>query len=289
MSVLPFVKMHGCGNDYIYFNCFDQETANKIDDPVDLSIKLSDRNKGIGGDGIVLIEKSQSADARMRMFNADGSEAEMCGNAIRCIGKFLYENNLVKKDKMTIETLSGIKKLVLTVENEVVTFAQVDMGAAVTTPAVIPTTLAGDIIIGREVYITGQPYEITCVSMGNPHAVIFHDDVDNFDLLTIGPLFEHADIFPERINLEIAQMMGRNHIKMRVWERGTGETLACGTGACAVAVAAVLMGFCDKNKDIKVDLRGGQLVIKYSSDTVYMTGECVKVFEGLIQKGTGIV
>ena len=277
-----FFKMHGCGNDYIYFDMFDEDVRAKIQSPSELSIKLSDRNKGIGGDGIVLIEPSKTAHAKMRMFNADGSEAGMCGNAIRCIGKFLYENKRLTEPCIDIETISGTKKLVINTSGGIVTSVKVDMGPALTNPSDIPVSLPGDIIVGREVNISGRPYEITCVSMGNPHAVIFHDDVESFDLHTIGPLFEHAKIFPNRINLEVAQMLGRNHIRMRVWERGTGETLACGTGACAVAVAAVNLGFCDSQQDILVELRGGSLTINYTPKAVYMTGECIMVFEGRV-------
>ena len=277
-----FFKMHGCGNDYIYFDMFDEDVRSKIKNPSELSIKLSNRNKGIGGDGVVLIGPSSAAHAKMRMFNADGSEAGMCGNAIRCIGKFLYENKRITEQNIDIETISGIKKLIINTTGNSVTSVKVDMGPALTNPSDIPVSLPGDIIVGREVNISGRPYEITCVSMGNPHAVIFHDDVESFDLHTIGPLFEHAQIFPNRINLEVAQMLGRNHIRMRVWERGTGETLACGTGACAVAVAAVNLGFCDSQKDILIELRGGNLTINYTPKSVYMTGECVMVFEGRV-------
>ena len=276
---LPFVKMHGCGNDYIYFDVFDMPS---LDSRILHERNLCDRHKGIGGDGFVLILPSQRADAKMRMFNPDGSESGMCGNAIRCVGKYLYESGRVAKTHMVIETLSGDKELDLTVDDETITAVRVDMGQAKLTPAEIPVNLAGEAIVGRTVSITSQPYEITCVNMGNPHAVIFHDDIDHFDLHTIAPQFEHANIFPERISIEVAQMINRNNIRMRVWERGTGETMACGTGACAVAVAAVLMGYCDRDTDIRVQLKGGDLIIKYTNETVYMTGECVRVFEGTV-------
>jgi len=276
---LPFIKMHGCGNDFIYFNCFESEISN----PEALAVKLSDRNRGIGGDGIVLILPSETADAKMRIFNPDGSESKNCGNSIRCVGKFLFESGTVKKRAMKIETLSGIKALELIIENDEVSAVCVNMGQAILNPPDIPVNLSGATIVQRKVNVTRQPYEITCVSMGNPHAVIFHDDIDHFDLHTIGPMFETADIFPERINLEIAQMIKRNHLRMRVWERGSGETMASGTGACAAAVAAVLLGYCDKNTDIKVALRGGELTIKYTDETVYMTGDAIKTFEGLVE------
>lgn len=273
-----FIKMHGCGNDYIFFDCFAEE----ISEPETLSRQLSDRNKGIGGDGIVLILPSQAAHAKMRMFNADGSEAGMCGNAIRCVGKFLYEDRGMKETTLKVETLSGIKSLELTVENEIVTEVRVDMGVARLNPKEIPVALPGESIIGRQVMFGGKKYEITCVNMGNPHAVIFHDDIEHFDLPVVGPMIENASIFPERVNFEIAKILRRNNIEMRVWERGSGETMACGTGACATAVAAVLMGYCDKDTDIRVQLKGGALTIKYTDDAVYMTGACEKVFEGTI-------
>ena len=279
-NLVSFFKMHGCGNDYIYFDMFDEDVRSKVHNPTELSVKLSNRNKGIGGDGIVLIEPSDVAHAKMRMFNADGSEAGMCGNAIRCIGKFLHERGAA--ENIDIETISGIKKLYVNTNGDEVVSVKVDMGPAYTHPRDIPVSLPGDIIVGREVNISGRAYEITCVSMGNPHAVTFIDDVESFDLHTIGPLFEHADIFPDRVNFEIAQMLGRNRIRMRVWERGTGETQACGTGACAVAVAAVNLGFCDKQKDIMVELNGGCLTINYTPEAVYMTGDCVMVFEGRV-------
>ena len=226
---IEFTKMHGCGNDYIYINCFDRE----IDSPDELAIALSDRHFGIGGDGMVLICRSDIADAKMRMFNMDGSEGKMCGNAIRCVAKYLYDNGLCKKD----EPLN----------------------------------------------IRGQTYNITCVSMGNPHAVVFCDDTDGLDIAVLGPCFEYSEIFPERVNTEFVQVIDRNTIKMRVWERGSGETLACGTGACAATVASVLNGHCDKGQDIRVMLRGGELIINYTDERVLMTGNCVKVFEGVIE------
>ena len=281
-DLVSFIKMHGCGNDYIYFDLFDEKLREKLTNPKELAVRLSNRNKGIGGDGIVFIEPSATSHAKMRMFNADGSEAGMCGNAIRCIGKFLYENNRVSEKNIEIETISGTKKLFVNTKNGCVTDVKVDMGPASTNPLDIPVNLPGDMIIGREVNISGRTYEISCVSMGNPHAVIFLDDVDIFELHKIGPQFEHAPIFPERINLEVAQIVRRNNIRMRVWERGTGETLACGTGACAVAACAVHMGYCDKEKDILVELPGGNLTINYTAEAVYMTGECIMVFEGKV-------
>lgn len=276
---LPFTKMHSCGNDYIYINCLDFT----INSPESLSVFLSDRHTGVGGDGVVLILPSEIADARMRMFNLDGSEGSMCGNAIRCVGKYLYDNKIVPKLRMLIETMSGIKELMLSTRNGAVSQVKVDMGAAVLTPSKIPVDLPGDDVIKRTVLIGGADYEITCVSMGNPHSVVFCDDVDNFDLAAMGPLFENDKLFPDRINAGFAEVMGRNHLKLRVWERGSGITRSCGTGACAAATAAVLNGYCDKNTKIKVQLPGGDLYIECTDETVYMTGGCVKIFEGTVE------
>ncbi|MCL2217491.1 MAG: diaminopimelate epimerase [Defluviitaleaceae bacterium] len=279
LGTFSFVKMHGCGNDYIYFDCFESEMPS----PESVVGRLTDRNTGIGGDGIVLIQPSGRADAKMRIFNPDGSESGMDGNSIRCVGKYLYESGRVKKPGMIIETPSGDKRLDLIIEKGEVTAVRVDMGQVWLRPEEIPVNLPGEAIVGRPVNITSHPYEITCVNVGNPHAVIFHHDIDHFDLSTIGPLFECAPVFPERINVEVAQILSRNNLKMRVWDRGVGETMANGTGACAAAVAAVLMGYCDKDADIHVGLRGGGLIIKYTDETVYMTGDCVRVFEGTVK------
>ena len=275
---LPFIKMHGCGNDIILFNCLESEISN----PETFAAKLCDRNKGVGSDGIVLVLPSNVADAKMRMFNIDGSESRNCGNSIRCVGKFLYDIGKVTTKDLTIETLSGVKKLELIINDGQVTAAKVNMGEALLKPSDIPVNLSGSTVVLRKVSITRQPYAITCVSMGNPHAVIFHDDIDHFDLRTIGPMFETNEIFPQRVNLEIAQMETRNHMRMRVWERGGGEPLSSGTGACAAAVAGVLLGYCDKSTDIKVEVPGGELIVNYTDETVYLTGECVTVFEGTV-------
>ncbi|GHU35722.1 carbamoyl-phosphate synthase (glutamine-hydrolyzing) [Clostridia bacterium] len=286
---LNFTKMHGCGNDYIYINCVNTPAGanptsdgHEIPSPESLSIFLSDRHFGVGGDGVVLILPSDAADAKMRMFNLDGSEGKMCGNAIRCVGKFLYDNEIVKSRDIRIETLSGIKDLVLETTNHLVSSAKVNMGKAELVPENIPTTLKNGPIIAREVSIAGGTYKITCVSMGNPHCVIFVDDVDNLNLAEIGPLFENDAIFPERVNTEFVVITGPGEMKMRVWERGSGETLACGTGACASAVAAVLNGYFKQGEDIKVKLTGGDLIINYTDDRVMMTGNCEKVFEGTV-------
>jgi diaminopimelate epimerase len=274
---LKFIKMHGCGNDYIYFDCLSKNLEN----PETLSIRLSDRHFGVGGDGIVLICPSNIADAKMRMFNADGSEGKMCGNAIRCVGKYLFDNKIVHKDIIKIETLSGIKILRLKVTDDLVTQVTVDMGAPILNPSAIPVLLDGEIIINKPITVLNNAYNITCVSMGNPHAVIFVEDVDNLNLEEIGPAFENHSLFPERTNTEFVEIIDNHTFKMRVWERGSGETLACGTGACASTVAAILNGFCNKKEDIKVLLKGGILTINYD-DHVYMTGPAERVFEGEI-------
>jgi carbamoyl-phosphate synthase large subunit len=276
---LEFTKMQSCGNDYIYINCFDRE----INCPESLSVVLSDRHYGIGGDGIVLICKSNICDTRMRMFNLDGSEGKMCGNAIRCVAKYLYDNGIVKKDIITIETLSGIKSMQVNTQNGLVCSVKVDMGKAELDPAKIPVLLPGDRIVNVPVEIGGKYCHITCVSMGNPHAVVFCEEIDNLNIDEIGPLFEYNELFPDRVNTEFVKIIDQNTIKMRVWERGSGETLACGTGACAAAVAAVLNGYCDKNSNIRVLLPGGELIVNYTDDTVYMTGDCLKVFEGVVE------
>jgi len=288
---LDFTKMHGSGNDYIFVDCFDI----MIDNPEKLSISLSDRHFGIGGDGLVMIMRSDNADAKMRMFNNDGSEGKMCGNAIRCVAKYLYDNNIIPKQQISIETLSGIKMLSLTIQDDIVVHATVDMGHAILEPELIPVRVdalpkdsknpLGERIVGMPFNVGGAEYAITCVSMGNPHVVIFCENVDGVPLSTVGPLFENNLLFPDRVNTEFVEVLGRNRLKMRVWERGSGETLACGTGACAAAVAAVLNGFCDEATDIAVLLPGGELTINYSGGIVHMTGDCVKVFHGTVEVG----
>ena len=275
---LPFTKMHGCGNDYIFIECADGAIAS----PGELSIIISDRHKGIGGDGTVLVLPSDTADARMRIFNSDGSEGMMCGNAIRCVAKLLYENGSVHKRRMKIETASGIREIALNVSLGDVVSARVDMGPAELSPGKIPVALPGDSVIDRRVTIGGAEYGITCVSMGNPHAVVFTRDVDAIDIGAVGPAFEYSPVFPDRVNVEFAEPAGPGRLKARVWERGSGATQACGTGAAAVAVAAVLNGVCSRDEEILVRLPGGELKILCAGGTVYMTGDCVKVFEGII-------
>lgn len=273
---LRFTKMHGCGNDYVYVNCFEEE----VKDPVSLSIAISDRHFGVGGDGLVLICPSDRADAKMRMFNADGSEGKMCGNAIRCVGKYLYDHGIVRKTTVTIETLSGIKTLELFLKDGKVDSAQVNMGPAILIPSEIPVNLPGERAVAVPVKIAGEEHTITCVSMGNPHCIVFGGDPYELDLPKIGPLFENDPLFPERVNTEFIEVLDDHTLNMRVWERGSGETWACGTGACAAAVAAVLNGFCKKGKDISVRLRGGELTIRYTDEAVFMTGKATEVFRG---------
>jgi len=276
---LKFTKMHGCGNDYIYINCFNQE----VQAPESLAVMLSDRHIGIGGDGIILIGSSDVADAKMRIFNTDGSEGKMCGNGIRCVAKYLYDNFIVHKLRMRIETLSGVLNLKLSTMHGLVSHVKVDMGKVILEPERIPVKLTGDSIIDRAVIIGDKTWNITCVSVGNPHCVVFCEGIDKMDLAKIGPLFEHNPIFPERVNTEFIEVIDERTLKMRVWERGSGETMACGTGACASAVAAVLNKHCPKGEDINVILRGGVLVINFSGENVFMTGPCVKVYEGEVE------
>ena len=278
-KTLHFTKMHGCGNDYIYFNCFEQT----VEHPEALSERLSDRHFGVGGDGIVLICPSEHADARMRMFNADGSEGKMCGNATRCIGKYLYDRGVVKKEVITLETLSGIKTLRLTVKDGAVESVQVDMGAPILEPDRIPVRLDGERAIEVTAQLAGEKRTFSCVSMGNPHCVIFTKGVSGLDLERIGPGYENDPLFPERVNTEFVEQLGPNLLRMRVWERGSGETLACGTGACAAAVAAVLSGRCGMGEDIILKLRGGDLVIRYTGETVLMSGGATFVFDGTVE------
>lgn len=278
--ILKFSKMHGTGNDYIYVNCFEQ----KVDEPEKLAVTLSDRHFGIGSDGLILICPSDKADCRMVMYNADGSEGMMCGNGIRCVAKYAYEHGIAPKESMTVETKSGIKTLELTVEDNAVTYVAVDMGNAVTIPKDIPVLDDGKDFVKRKLNVGGKEYEVTCVSMGNPHAVIFTQGIDNIDLEKTGPLFEHFELFPQQINTEFVEVIDRHNLKMRVWERGSGETMSCGTGTCAVTVAAVLNGYCDRDEEITVKIRGGELKDTYLSDgRVIMRGTATHVFDGEIE------
>ena len=276
---LVFTKIQSCGNDYLYFNCFEQT----VESPESLCVTLSNRHYGVGADGIVLILPSQAADARMRLFNLDGSEGKMGGNGLRCVAKYLYDTGMVKKTVMEIETLSGVKKAKLYVQNGQAQSVEVYMGRAELQPEKLPVKLDGERIVNRLVEIGGGAYAITCVSMGNPHCVVFCDDLDSLPIEQLGPQFEHASIFPERVNTEFVQVIDRTTIKMRVWERGSGETWACGTGACAAAVAAILCGRCKPDAEVLVKLRGGSMSIRYENGDVIMTGDAVKVFDGVVE------
>ena len=277
---INFTKMHGIGNDYVYVDGFKQT----INNPNAFSEFISDRHFGIGADGLVMILPSETADFKMRMFNADGSEGKMCGNATRCIGKFVYETGYTDKKNISLETLSGIKYLTLTVENGKVVYVEVDMGKAILKPQDIPVISDQETFINTPISIDNDTYYGTCVSMGNPHLVLYCQDVDQLPLETIGPKFEFNPLFPERINTEFVQIIDDSTVKMRVWERGSGETWACGTGACAVAVSCVLNDYCKINEEITVKLRGGDLKITYKEDgTVLMKGPATKVFDGTIE------
>lgn len=275
---MKFTKMHGCGNDYVYVNCFKEQVA----DPSQLAIQVSDRHFGIGSDGLILICPSEQADFRMRMFNADGSEGKMCGNGVRCIAKYVYDYGLTDKTTISIETKGGIKYLELHVEDGKVQTVKVDMGEPILNAKEIPVDWKAEKMIGEKVTIDGQEYEMTCVSMGNPHAVVWVEDTASLPLEKIGPVFETHPMFPERVNTEFVQILNKKEVNMRVWERGSGETLACGTGACATAVACILNG--KTEEEVVIHLLGGDLKIQYDKKTkhVFMTGPATTVFDGEI-------
>lgn len=278
MKEIHFTKMHGIGNDYIYIDCFKE----KVEDPAYLAKIMSPRRTSVGSDGVILICPSDTADAKMRMFNLDGSEGKMCGNGIRCLGKYIYDNGIARKKTLTVETLSGIKTLYVTEENGKAVSLTVDMGEPILTPRLIPVKFSGDKMINEPVNISGTEYRITAVSMGNPHAVVFCDDIKGLNLEKTGPLFESNPIFPEQVNTEFIRVKDSKNLEMRVWERGSGETFACGTGACAAAAAAVLNGYCKRTEEIAVHLKCGVLTIKYAEDGhIYMRGAAEKVYEGV--------
>lgn len=281
---MKFTKMHGCGNDYVYVNCF----AETVEDPGAVAKLVSDRHFGIGSDGLILIKPSKVADFEMAMYNADGSRGEMCGNGIRCVAKYVYDFGLTDKTSISVETLAGIKYLDLTVEDGKVEKVRVNMGAPILAPAEVPVDAAlfpgaSDAVIAQPLKVAGKEYKVTCVSMGNPHDVIFMDeDVRRLDLEKIGPDFENHPAFPKRVNTEFVNVIDETHLRMRVWERGSGETLACGTGTCATVVAAVLNGL---TKDaVDVELLGGSLHIEWDREAnlVYMTGPATVVYCGEI-------
>ena len=282
---MKFTKMHGIGNDYVYVNCFNET----IKDPSAVSKYVSDRHFGVGSDGLILIKPSKVADFQMDMYNADGSQAEMCGNGIRCVAKYVYDYGLTDKTNISVETLAGIKHLDLTIENGKVALVKVNMGSPELVPEKIPVVAEGERAIDVPLEVKGKTYQMNGVSMGNPHCVIFmEEDVRELDLESMGPDFENHKRFPKRINTEFVNVLDENTLRMRVWERGSGETLACGTGACATAVAAILNGLVQK--EVTVKLLGGDLKIQWngSDAPVYMTGPATTVFDGIITLPEGI-
>ncbi|MEG1594841.1 MAG: diaminopimelate epimerase [Lachnospiraceae bacterium] len=282
---MKFTKMHGIGNDYVYVNCFTETVEN----PGEVAKFVSDRHKGIGSDGLILIQPSKIADFEMEMYNADGSRGEMCGNGIRCVGKYVYDAGMTKKKELTIETLGGIKELSLKIENGKVQAVRVNMGTPNFTAKEIPVLSDTEEVVKQNLLVDGNEILVTCVSMGNPHCVVFmEEDIKKVPLEVVGPLFEHHPRFPNRINTEIVNRIDAATLRMRVWERGSGETMACGTGACAVAVAAIRNGLTE-NK-VTVELNGGSLEIEWDQQKacVYMTGTATQVYQGEIQLPDGI-
>ena len=281
---MKFTKMHGIGNDYVYVNCFEESVKN----PAEVSKFVSDRHFGIGSDGLILISPSAIADFRMKIYNADGSQAEMCGNGIRCVAKYVYDYGLTDKTEISVETLAGIKYLRLQVENGKVASVEVNMGAPILEPKEIPVAVEESPVVNVPVEVKGKIYQMTCVSMGNPHAIIFMNNVKDLDIEAIGPYFENHMVFPKRTNTEFVEVLDRNTVNMRVWERGSDETLACGTGACATTVACILN---DKTEnEVTVHLLGGDLKIRWDREAnqVYMTGPATVVFDGEITLPDGI-
>lgn len=271
--------MQGIGNDYIYINCFEE----KVNNPTELSIRLSDRHFGVGSDGIILIEPSDIADCRMDMYNADGSRGMMCGNGIRCVGKYVYERGIARKDVLTVETLSGVKTLRLDIDDGKVGEIEVNMGSPVLEPGKIPATFPGENVINQPMTVDGKDYRVTCVSMGNPHCVIFVQDTKSLPIQKIGPVFENHPAFPERVNTEFVQVHSEHEVSMRVWERGSGETLACGTGACATVVACALNR--KTGREVLVHLLGGDLNIRWDEafNNVFMKGPAEFSFDGTVE------
>lgn len=274
---MKFTKMQGLGNDYVYVNGFEE----RIENPSEMAVKVSNRNFGVGSDGLILINPSEKADFEMEMYNADGSRGEMCGNGIRCVAKYVYDYGLTDKTHISVETLGGIKYLDLTVEDGKVVLVRVDMGSPILTPAQIPVIADEAEAVAVPILVDETEYQMTCVSMGNPHAVIFMDDIEHLEIEKIGPKFEHHERFPNRVNTEFVKVLDRQTASMRVWERGSGETLACGTGACAVAVACILGGYTENKVTVK--LLGGDLLIEWyrEQNKIYMTGPAAVVFDGV--------
>ncbi len=275
---MKFTKMHGIGNDYVYVNCFQE----KVDNPSEVAKFVSDRHFGVGSDGLILIKPSQIADCEMDMYNLDGSQGAMCGNGIRCVAKYVYDYSIVPKTTLRIATKSGIKELNLTVENGKVSLVRVNMGSPILEASKIPVVSDQSQAVNQPIKVNGHTYYFTGVSMGNPHAVVYLDDVDNLDIEKIGPAFEKHPVFPDRVNTEFVKVIDRKTLKMRVWERGSGETLACGTGACAVAVSSILNNLTEE--EVTVKLLGGDLKIHWDrlENLVYMTGPATTVFDGEI-------
>lgn len=273
---MKFTKMQGLGNDYVYVNCLKE----KVESPSEMARRVSDRHFGVGSDGLILICPSECADFEMKMYNADGSRGEMCGNGIRCVGKYVYDYGLIDQTEISVETLGGIKHLSLTVEEGKVALVKVDMGFPIFVPEQIPVKVEGDHAVNVPISVDGDEYRMTCVSMGNPHAVVYLDDIQNMEIEKIGSKFEHHPCFPNRVNTEFARVLDRETVEMRVWERGSGETLACGTGACAVAVASMVNGLTEDC--VTVQLLGGNLKIEWDREknVVYMTGPATVVFDG---------
>lgn len=276
---MKFTKMQGIGNDYVYVNCFTE----KVENPSQVAVRVSDRHFGIGSDGLILIKPSDVADFEMEMYNADGSQGAMCGNGIRCVAKYVYDYHLTDKTSISVNTKSGIKYLDLTVENGKVKEVKVNMGAPVLKTAEIPMIYSKEQVIAQPLNINQNLYEVTAVSMGNPHVIVYMNDIKNLKIEEVGPYFEKSSVFPESVNTEFVRVIDRNTVEMRVWERGSGETLACGTGACAVAVACVLNGYTEDQVTVK--LLGGDLKIFWDREAnlVYMTGPAEVVFDGEIQ------
>ncbi len=274
---MKFTKMHGLGNDYVYVNVFDETLK---DDPAKIAIAISDRHFGVGSDGLILIGPSERADARMRMFNADGSESEMCGNGVRCVAKYVHDHGIARKNRVTIETGRGILTLDLEIRHGKAERIRVDMGAPILMSAEIPTTLAGDPPVDVPFLVNGKEFQLTAVSMGNPHAIVYVPDVANFPVEVFGPLFERNDAFPRRVNAHFVEVLSGNEVRMRTWERGSGITLACGTGACAVCVAGVLTG--RTGSKVLAHLPGGDLELEWEGNgkSVFMTGPATDVFSG---------
>ena len=276
---MKFTKMHGCGNDYVYVNCFEE----KVENPSEAAIKVSKRHFGVGSDGMILICPSEVADFQMKMYNADGSMGEMCGNGIRCVAKYVYDHGMTDKTHITIETGAGIKDLDLTVENGKVTMVRVDMGEPILEAAQIPVVSDKEKVINEPILVQGTEWKMTCVSMGNPHAVVFVADTKHLAIKEVGPCFENHKAFPNRTNTEFVQFISSKEINMRVWERGAGETWACGTGTCASVMACILNGYTDDT--VVVHLLGGDLLIEYDRETnhIFMTGPATTVFDGEIE------